>query len=118
MKRIAAWTGGGLLVLLLLGYGLLRLSSARCFSLSGEAICHVETSAPMVALTFDDGPTEVGVDVALAELNRSGAHATFFLVGSAIEERPDLVRAILAGGNEVGNRSYSHAHMIGHSAAF
>jgi peptidoglycan/xylan/chitin deacetylase (PgdA/CDA1 family) len=69
-------------------------------------------------LTFDDGPTQVGVDVALAELKRSGAHATFFLVGSEIEKRPDLVRAILAGGNEVGNHSYSHAHMIGHSAAF
>src|SRR3954468_6003986 len=118
MKRIALWTGVGLLALLLVCHGLLRLSSARCFSLVGEAICHVETGAPVVALTFDDGPTQVGVDVALAELRRSGAHATFFLVGSAIEERPDLVRAILAGGNEVGNHSYSHAHMIGHSAAF
>lgn len=118
MKRIALWTGGGLLVLLLVCYGLLRLSSARCFALSGEAICHVETSAPMVALTFDDGPTQLGVDVALAELHRSGARATFFLVGSAVEKRSDLVRAILAGGNEVGNHSYSHAHMIGRSAAF
>src|SRR4051794_12890124 len=103
MKRIALWTGAGLIVLLLVCYGLLRLSSARCFSLSGEAICHLETSAPVVALSFDDGPSQVGVDAALPALRRSGVHATFFLVGSEIEKSPQLVRAILAGGNEVGN---------------
>ncbi|HEX5181641.1 MAG TPA: polysaccharide deacetylase family protein [Allosphingosinicella sp.] len=108
----------GLLVLLLLGYSLLRLADARCFALTGEAICHVETDAPVVALSLDDGPTPQGVATATAALRRAGAHATFFLIGSAVEQHPELVRQILADGNEVGNHSYSHVRMIGRPSAF
>lgn len=92
--------------------------NARCFALVGEAICHVDTGAPLVALSFDDGPSPVGVAAATAALRQAGAHATFFLIGSQVEQRPQLVREILAGGNEVGNHSYSHARMIARSAAF
>lgn len=34
--------------------------------------------------------------------------ATFFLVGRLAEARPDLVRAIVAGGHEVAGHGYSH----------
>ena len=35
-----------------------QVSRARCFVLVGDITCRVETAAPLVALTFDDGPDE------------------------------------------------------------
>lgn len=95
-----------------------QVSKARCFSLVGEAICHVETAAPVVALTFDDGPTPEGVALVTAVLRPAAAHATFFLIGEEIAGREPLVRQLLADGHEVGNHSFSHRRMVLHRASF
>ena len=95
-----------------------EISSARCFVLTGEAVCRVETDAPLVALTFDDGPTNGGLDRVLPILERHGARATFFLIGAEMERRPGLARRIAEAGHEIANHSYSHARMVGRSAAF
>jgi len=107
-----------LLGVLALAFALFHISRARCFSLVGEAICHVDTNQPIVALTLDDGPTADGTPWALATLRRHRAHATFFLIGASVAGQEPLVRQILAEGNEVGNHSFTHARMIGHSAGF
>ena len=91
-----------------------QISRARCFSLVGEAICRVETDAPLVALTFDDGPTHEGVALATAALREHGARATFFLIGGEAAQRPALVRRLLAEGHEIGNHSQTHHRMIFH----
>ena len=62
-------------------------------------------------MTFDDGPFPTYTPAVLALLRDTGAHATFFLVGKRAQARPDIVRAILAGGNEVGNHTWSHARL-------
>jgi peptidoglycan/xylan/chitin deacetylase (PgdA/CDA1 family) len=100
------------------GWGLLQVSRARCFVLAGHTTCRVETAAPMVALTFDDGPTQTGLDAILPALRDRGAHATFFLIGADAEKHPELVRALLAAGHEVGNHSWSHVRMAGRSRGF
>jgi peptidoglycan/xylan/chitin deacetylase (PgdA/CDA1 family) len=64
-----------------------------------------------VALTFDDGPSPVYTPQILALLKQYGAHATFFVLGQQVEESPELVRAELKDGNEVGNHSFSHTRM-------
>ena len=92
-----------------------QVSRARCFSLAGPVICRVATQAPLVALTFDDGPTDLGVDFLVPLLARHGATATFFLIGEPMAHRPDLAARLLAAGHELGNHSYSHAQMIGRS---
>jgi peptidoglycan/xylan/chitin deacetylase (PgdA/CDA1 family) len=97
---------------------LFKVSKLRCYSLVGEAICRVETSAPVVALSFDDGPSNVGVDAALAALASFDVHASFFLFGSEVAPRPELVRRLVSAGNEVGNHGYSHVWMIGRSRRF
>jgi peptidoglycan/xylan/chitin deacetylase (PgdA/CDA1 family) len=94
------------------------VANARCFALVGEMICRVEIDRPMVALTFDDGPTEQGVEAALAALRAGGARGTFFLIGNEVEKRPHLVRRIVAEGHEVANHSFTHQVMIARSAAF
>lgn len=119
-RRARLLTALGAALALLAGATLavFQISRARCFALVGEAICHVETDEPLVALTFDDGPTPDGVALATAALRETGAHATFFLIGGAVEENAPLVHGLLAEGHEVGNHSYSHERMIFHTSGW
>jgi peptidoglycan/xylan/chitin deacetylase (PgdA/CDA1 family) len=105
-------------LLLAAAFTLFQISRARCFSLTGEAICRVETDAPIVALSFDDGPTPEGIAWATSVLRPAHAHATFFLIGAEIPGREALVRQLLAEGHEVGNHSFSHVRMVLHSSSF
>lgn len=107
--RLALWS----LALLLAGiFGLWSLSNARCFAVVGSPLCRVTTEKPLVALTFDDGPTETGLRSVLPVLSRYGAKATFFLIGQEIEQRPSPARLLVANGQEIANHSYSHRRMI------
>ena len=117
-RRAIRWSVAGVLATLALLFAIWRVGDARCFTLAGSVTCRVETDAPIVALTFDDGPTHAGLAAVLPLLDRYGAKATFFLIGSDIERRPELVRTLLAAGHEVGNHSFSHRRMIGRSAQF
>jgi peptidoglycan/xylan/chitin deacetylase (PgdA/CDA1 family) len=96
--------------------GILKISKAECFSLTGHAICRIETSQPLVSLTFDDGPTAQGVDAVLPLLERYHAKGTFFLIGESIEA--PLVQRIVAGGHEIGNHSFQHHRMVFRSSGF
>jgi hypothetical protein len=62
----------------------------------------------VVALTFDDGPDPVWTPRVLAELDRRGARATFFLDTTRALACPDTVAAIVAGGHEVGLHCVNH----------
>lgn len=70
----------------------------------------VNTSLPLVALTFDDGPVEETTTAVLDALQRNQAHGTFFLLGQRAEYHPELVKRMTQEGHEVGNHSYSHAN--------
>lgn len=63
----------------------------------------VRTTVPVVALTFDDGPDPATTPLILAELQRYGARATFFLIAERVEGAGQLVRQLLAAGHELGN---------------
>ena len=65
------------------------------------------TGRPRVALTFDDGPTEL-TRAYLSVLDRFAVKATFFVIGELCAARPDLVSAIAAGGHELGGHGYTH----------
>jgi cellulose synthase/poly-beta-1,6-N-acetylglucosamine synthase-like glycosyltransferase/peptidoglycan/xylan/chitin deacetylase (PgdA/CDA1 family) len=64
--------------------------------------------AKTVALTFDDGPDPQWTPQVLAVLARHHAHATFFEIGSHVNEHPDLTRQVVAAGNEVGVHTFTH----------
>ena len=115
-RWIAVLLVGALIVAVAAIVAVREISSARCFVLTGEAVCRVESDAPLVALTFDDGPTSAGVESVLPILERHGARATFFLIGQEMERRPGLARRIAGAGHEIANHSYSHARMVGRSA--
>ena len=63
----------------------------------------VRTTEHVVALTLDDGPDPRTTPAILAELERHGARATFFLIGERVRRREALVRRLIDGGHEIGN---------------
>jgi peptidoglycan/xylan/chitin deacetylase (PgdA/CDA1 family) len=65
-----------------------------------------------VALTFDDGPHADGTPAVLAELERRGATATFFLVGEQVRLRPSLAGEIVAAGHEVAVHGDRHTLLL------
>jgi peptidoglycan-N-acetylglucosamine deacetylase len=67
------------------------------------------------ALTFDDGPSPYTTAI-VHVLRRAHAHATFFDIGSRLAFWPDAARASASVG-EIGNHTWSHAHLLGLSPA-
>lgn len=64
--------------------------------------------APVVALTFDDGPDPETTPRILEILRREGVRATFFVVGVKLKRHPELARRIAAEGHALGCHSYDH----------
>ncbi len=89
-----------------------RLAKRAVLAPGFGAVTRVKTQLPLVALTFDDGPSPVATRELLAVLARHGAQATHFLVGEAAEARPDLVAALVEAGNAVGSHTYSHRSLV------
>ncbi len=66
--------------------------------------------AGAVALTFDDGPGPMTERI-LQELVALRAPSTFFVLGSMVKLRPDIVRDERAAGMVVANHTYTHPGM-------
>ena len=77
----------------------------------GRAVRTVGPADQTLALTFDDGPDPVWTPQILDVLRKHHVHATFFVVGSAAIDHPDLVRSILADGHEIGVHTLTHADL-------
>ena len=65
---------------------------------------------PMVALTFDDGPSR-HTERILDLLEEYGGRATFFVVGSRVRSHNNTVARAADMGNEIANHSFSHANL-------
>jgi peptidoglycan-N-acetylglucosamine deacetylase len=66
---------------------------------------HGKRKLPLVALTFDDGPsawTEKILDI----LKSEDITATFFLIPENIEKLPNVAKRIVAEGHEIGGHAY------------
>ncbi|WP_334194912.1 polysaccharide deacetylase family protein [Pararhodobacter sp.] len=101
-----------LVTLAALVLGLWQLSRAREFQLFGRLVARVETDRPLVALTFDDGPTPGYTDQILGILAGRGVRATFFVTGREATEHPAETAALVAAGHALGNHSWSHQRMV------
>jgi peptidoglycan/xylan/chitin deacetylase (PgdA/CDA1 family) len=71
-----------------------------------------------VALTFDDGPHPDGTPAVLDALAGLGWRATFFLLGSQARRYPDVARAVVAAGHEVGLHGDAHRNHLGRPAGW
>ena len=91
-------------------------NAARALAPSSLLVTRGRTDRRAVALTFDDGP-EALLDEYLAVLERFGARATFFVLGSACAQRRDGLLEIVRRGHEVASHGYTHKRFPTLSAA-
>lgn len=68
----------------------------------------IDPNKPMVALTFDDGPTRDNTVRILEILEKYNARATFFTVGYNMDGNEDIIQKIAEQGSEVANHTASH----------
>ena len=73
-----------------------------------EYIRTIDPYAPMVALTFDDGPHELYSQQILDVLEQYHAVATFFEVGYNARLYPDILRRMTDLGCEIASHSNAH----------
>jgi cellulose synthase/poly-beta-1,6-N-acetylglucosamine synthase-like glycosyltransferase/peptidoglycan/xylan/chitin deacetylase (PgdA/CDA1 family) len=74
----------------------------------------IRTAAPRqgtVAITFDDGPDPEWTLRILDVLREHDVRATFFVLGTAVIDQPDLVRQIAEEGHEIGIHTLTHADL-------
>lgn len=72
----------------------------------------INPDALMVALTFDDGPSSKNTLEIVEKLKEYNAHATFFVLGSNVKGREDIINSILDSGNEIGGHSWDHPNLV------
>ncbi len=77
-----------------------------------DKVLRGDPNRPEIALTIDDGPHPIYTQKLLQILKDNNVHATFFVVGERAEEYPDLIRAEVAGGHEIGNHTYDHVSLV------
>lgn len=71
-------------------------------------LSRVQTRLPVIALTFDDGPSPRFTPVILALLELAQVPATFFVIGREAANYPQIVRQAQTGGFEIGNHTWNH----------
>jgi peptidoglycan/xylan/chitin deacetylase (PgdA/CDA1 family) len=88
------------------------LMDSRTVQLLGDHVARVDTTRKVVALTFDDGPSSDYVNQILADLDRSGVRATFFVIGADAKADPAAMRGLVVARQELGNHSYDHPRLV------
>lgn len=71
----------------------------------------IDPARPMVALTFDDGPSAPVTNRILNSLEANGGRATFFMVGSRVPGNAASVQRMVALGSEVANHTNDHKYL-------
>lgn len=95
---------------------ILLLSTLPLAGIAQSPIRSVETGRKCIALTFDDGPGKLTPRF-LDVLQSEKVAATFFVIGSQLEDHAGTVRRTLTEGHDIGNHSMSHVHLDRLSAA-
>ncbi|MDR1043145.1 MAG: polysaccharide deacetylase family protein [Clostridiales Family XIII bacterium] len=98
-------------------YGAFTSSYAATMYLPGTKMIRIQPirtyldrSKPMIALTFDDGPSQyTGHIVEL--LAKYDCRATFCVLGNRVKPQADRVRAVAAQGSEVMGHSWDHKNL-------
>jgi len=83
----------------------------------GRTFTSLARGTRQLALTYDDGPNDPHTFRLLEVLARHNVHATFFLIGRYVQQRPDIVREIVKAGHAIGNHTFTHPLLIFKSAA-
>lgn len=82
------------------------------------AIRIIDASKPMIALTFDDGPSYTYTSRIVNQLKKYDARATFFVLGCKLGDAASksLVKSSFEYGNEIASHTYNHKQLSALSA--
>lgn len=64
----------------------------------------------LIALTFDDGPWDNHTREILDILKQNQVRATFFVLGQALKNKPDMGRRIVNDGHVIANHTWNHRY--------
>lgn len=78
----------------------------------GRTFIGLPRGGKQIALTYDDGPNDPHTLRLLEVLAKHDVKATFFLIGSFVEQRPDIVREVVNAGHVIGNHTFTHPNLI------
>jgi peptidoglycan/xylan/chitin deacetylase (PgdA/CDA1 family) len=92
-------------------------SISRSSQLFGPSVYRGPGNRRSIALTFDDGPSELTAEL-LEYLDRERVTATFFQCGMNVKRLPSIAGKVAAAGHQIGNHSYSHPHLPMKSRSF
>jgi peptidoglycan-N-acetylglucosamine deacetylase len=68
----------------------------------------VPNNEKVIALTLDDGPWKETTPKMLDILKQNNVKATFFWVGTSIQENPEMAKKVVAEGHAIGNHTWHH----------
>lgn len=97
-------------VFLMLFLGAISIANAGELTKAALVVSKGDPNQSKVALTFDvEGGTDI--EKVLTILDNYQVKATFFLLGTWVEQHPQLARKIVTKGHEIGNHTYSHPQL-------
>ncbi len=73
-----------------------------------QPVPHDQAGAPVVYLTFDDGPHPTWTPRVLELLELYNAPATFFVLGESATRYPEIVERMVAEGHQAENHTFDH----------
>ena len=83
----------------------------------GRTFVSGRSGSKQIALTYDDGPNDPHTLKLLEVLAKYSAHATFFMIGRYVRQRPDIARAVAQAGHVIGNHTFTPPLLIFKSAS-
>ncbi|MET3811363.1 polysaccharide deacetylase family protein [Arthrobacter sp. UYEF3] len=83
----------------------------RSYSGPIGSITGVKTHAPVIVMTFDDGPDPRGTEAILQALADFDATATFFVLLTRARRHPALLSAVAESGHEIGLHGIDHRRL-------
>ncbi len=98
-----------LAVMIYFGYKIIEDPSNQIF---GTTVVSGPLGQRVVALTYDDGPNPPYTDRILDVLKKENVHATFFVVGLAVQAHPQTLRRMNHEGHAIGNHTWDHSHLV------
>jgi peptidoglycan-N-acetylglucosamine deacetylase len=97
-----------------LAYRLRAVRPVGCTGGAAQEVFNASRSRRVVALTFDDGPSEY-TEGFLDVLRREHVHGTFFEIGEEMAGREGTMRRILREGDEIGDHTMHHVEYPGYA---
>jgi len=77
----------------------------------------VNTTAPVLAMTFDDGPHPTLTPKLLDLLRERNIKCTFFVIGKNARAYPHIIQRMIAEGHEIANHTWNHPSLTSLSDA-